>query len=244
MTDPFRVAFVAGVSPDKWTRRWRDRFPDSPLEVTLVPDEEQRAVLTDGAVSMSFVRLPVAKDGLHVIPLYVEVSVAVVSVEDDLSLHDELTVAHLADRQLVTDPAALPAWSDIATVQRLPFPAMSAGDAVEVVASGTGVAVLPMSVARMHHRKDVVARVLTDGPEHPVGLAWRVDDVDPRIETFMGIVRGRTANSSRSSDEAPKQKPTKKAQAKRAVAKTGGSAGSAARKRGASGRTARKPKRR
>jgi DNA-binding transcriptional LysR family regulator len=254
MTDPFRVAFVAGVSPDKWTRRWRDRFPDAPLDVTLVADEEQREVLADGTVSVSFVRLPVVKDGLHVIPLYVEVSVAVVSIEDDLSLHDELTVADLADRQLVTDPAALPAWAEITTVDRLAFPSMSAGDAVEVVASGTGVAVLPMSVARMHHRKDVVARVLTDGPEHPVGIAWRSDDDDPRIETFVGIVRGRTANSSRAGDEAPKQKPTKKAQAKRAGAKTGGSPGTTPRKpaprtgtaakRGASSRSTRKPKRR
>jgi DNA-binding transcriptional LysR family regulator len=230
MTDPFRVAFVAGVSPDKWTRRWRDRFPDAPLEVTLVDDAEQRSGVADGAVSMAFVRLPVDKDGLHVIPLYVEVSVAVVSVEDDLSLHEELTVADLADRQLVTDPAGLPGWASVATVERLAFPPMSAGDAVEVVASGTGVAVLPMSVARMHHRKDVVARVLSDGPEHPVGLAWRIDDEDPRIETFVGIVRGRTANSSRAGDEQPKQKPTKKAQAKRAGAKAGGTSGAGARK--------------
>jgi DNA-binding transcriptional LysR family regulator len=258
MTDPFRVAFVAGVSPDKWTRRWRDRFPETPLEVTLVPDEDQRAVLASGSVSVSFVRLPVVKDGLHVIPLYVEVSVAVVSIEDELSLHDELAVADLADRQLVTEPAALPAWSEVATVERLAFPAMSAGDAVEVVASGTGVAVLPMSVARMHHRKDVVARVLTDGPEHPVGIAWRADDEDPRIETFVGIVRGRTANSSRAGDEPTRQKPTKKAQAKRADAKAGAKAGgtgstgarktaprkgSAAKGRTAS-RTSRKPKRR
>lgn len=220
MTDSFRVAFVAGVSPDKWTRRWRDRFPETPLDVSLVEDADQRDVLARGDVSVSFVRLPVDKDGLHVIPLYVEVAVAVVSIEDDLSLHEELTLADLADRQLVTDPADLPQWAEITTVQRLAFPSMTAGDAVEVVASGTGVAVLPMSVARLNHRKDVVAKVLADGPEYPVGIAWRADDEDPRIETFVGIVRGRTANSSRSGDEqAAPLKPTQKAAAKRAAAK-------------------------
>ena len=30
-----------------------------------------------------------------------------------------------------------------------------------------------------------------------VGLAWRVEDPDPLVETFIGIVRGRTARSSR-----------------------------------------------
>jgi DNA-binding transcriptional LysR family regulator len=231
MQEPFRVAFVAGVSPDKWSKRWRERYPDTPLELRIVDGPEQRTVLTDGRASMAFVRLPVDREGLHVIPLYEEVSVAVVSVEDDLSLDEQLTVADLAGRQLVTDPADLPAWSEVATVERLPFPAMSAKDAVEVVASGTGVAVLPMSVARLHHRKDVVARLLTDGPTHPVGIAWLRADEDPRIETFVGIVRGRTAHSSREqpTPPAPKKKapakkaaqPAKKATARKAPAKRG-----------------------
>lgn len=242
MQEPFRVAFVAGVSPDKWSKRWRERYPDAPLDLTLVGVAEQRAVLTDGRASMAFVRLPVERDGLHVIPLYEELSVAVVSAEDDLSLHESLTVADLASHQLVTDPAELPTWADVATVERLPYPAMTAKDAVEVVASSEGgVAVLPMSVARLHHRKDVVTRPLTDGPLHPVGIAWRTDDDDPRIETFVGIVRGRTAQSSRETPTpaTPKKKaakkaqqPAKKAAVRKAPAKRGAAARSASPKRG------------
>lgn len=237
MADAFRVAFVAGVSPDKWASRWRARLPGTPLDLTMVEQDEQRTVLDEGRASVSFVRLPVDRDGLHVIPLYAEVSVAVVSVDDELSLLEELTVADLAGAQLVTDPADLSAWSDVATVERLPFPEMSAKDAIEVVASGTGVAVLPMSVARLHHRKDVVVRVLTDGPEHPVGIAWRRDDDDPRIETFVGIVRGRTANSSRAEETppTPKKKPAKKAVTPRKTA--------APRKGAARKTSSRKPKR-
>jgi hypothetical protein len=226
-SEPFVVAFVAGVSPDKWSKRWRERYPETPLDLTMVDAAAQRAALTDGRASMAFVRLPVDREGLHVIPLYEELSVAVVSVEDDLSLHEELTVADLAGHQLVTDPAELPAWAAVATVERLAYPPMSARDAVEVVASSEGgVAVLPMSVARLHHRKDVVARPLTDGPVHPVGIAWRADDDDPRIETFVGIVRGRTAQSSRETPTppAPKktaakrpQQPTKKTAARKAT---------------------------
>lgn len=209
-TEPFVVAFVAGVSPDKWSKRWRERYPEAPLDLVLVDDPSQLDVVRSGRASMAFLRLPVDRDGLHVIPLYEELSVAVVSVEDDLSLHDEVTVADLAGHQLVTEPAELPAWSSVATVERLPYPAMAAKDAVEVVASSEGtVAVLPMSVARLHHRKDVVARPLTDGPLHPVGLAWRRDDDDPRLETFVGIVRGRGVNSSRGG-EVPAEKAHKK----------------------------------
>ncbi|HSX69095.1 LysR family substrate-binding domain-containing protein [Nocardioides sp.] len=215
---PFVVAFVAGVSPDKWSKRWRERYPESPLELTIIEAADQLTVLRDGRASMSFVRLPVERDGLHVIPLYEELSVAVVSVEDDLSLHEEVTVADLAGHQLVTDPSDLPGWSSVATVERLPYPAMGAKDAVEVVASSEAtVAVLPMSVARLHHRKDVVARPLTDGPLHPVGIAWRTDDEDPRIETFVGIVRGRGVNSSRGGEVPAAKAPEKQGPAKRSA---------------------------
>jgi len=197
--DAFRIAFVAGVSPDKWVRRWRERTPDSPLELDLVDDAEQRTVLEDGRAAMSFVRLPVERDGLHLIPLYVEVPVVVLPKEHELTLLDELTLEDLAGEQLVTDPADLPGFAEVTTVERLAWPAMGPRVAVEVVASGGAVAVLPMSVARLHHRKDVTTRPLLDGPESAVGLAWLRDNDDPRIETFVGIVRGRTAQSSRGS---------------------------------------------
>jgi hypothetical protein len=54
-----------------------------------------------------------------------------------------------------------------------------------------------MSVARLHHRKDLTYRIVADLPPTTVGLAWRIDDEDERVQTFIGIVRGRTARSSR-----------------------------------------------
>ena len=35
------------------------------------------------------------------------------------------------------------------------------------------------------------------GPTSTVALAWRREHTTPDVETFVGIVRGRTANSSR-----------------------------------------------
>ncbi|MBO0841891.1 MAG: LysR family transcriptional regulator, partial [Nocardioides sp.] len=80
---------------------------------------------------------------------------------------------------------------------QLPWPAMSERDAVEAVSSGTGVVIVPLSVARLYHRKDTVSRPLLGGEPTQVGLAWLVDNDDERVQTFIGIVRGRTANSSR-----------------------------------------------
>jgi DNA-binding transcriptional LysR family regulator len=150
---------------------------------------------------MCFVRLPVDREGLHLIPLYDEQPVVVVSVEHPVAAYDEIDVAELADEHLLQDPGDVPEWRDLATEvakgTRHPVPAMTLRQAVESVAAEAGVLVLPMSVARLHHRKDVRAVRVTGVPVTQVGLAWRRDADDDRIETFIGVVRGRTANSSR-----------------------------------------------
>jgi DNA-binding transcriptional LysR family regulator len=82
--------------------------------------------------------------------------------------------------------------------EQLAWPTMTVRDAIEVVASGTGVVIVPMSVARLHHRKDTEYRPVTDLSPTTVGLSWLVENDDPRVQTFIGIVRGRTERSSRS----------------------------------------------
>jgi DNA-binding transcriptional LysR family regulator len=190
--EPLRVTFVAGVTPDKWARTWRERFPDVPLE--LVPTEEatQLDAVRSGGAAMAFVRLPVEREGLHLIPLYDEVPVAVLPKDHLYAGLDEVVAADLAEEH------------------RPDLSAMTVRQAVEVVASGTGVVVLPMSVARLHHRKDVVAVPVRDLEPTRVGLAWPVadgDSADPRWEEFVGVVRGRTARSSRG--QAPEGQPSK-----------------------------------
>lgn len=81
--------------------------------------------------------------------------------------------------------------------------------AIEVVASGSGVVVLPMSIARHYNRRDVEARVVPDAPSTTIAVAWIADNTTDDIEEFIGIVRGRTARSSRQ-PSAQKEAPGKK----------------------------------
>src|SRR4051812_23800449 len=159
---------------------------------------------------MALLRLPVERDGLHVIPLYEEVPVVVVAKAHVVAAFDQIDVTDLADEVLMQDPAQVPEWTDAATSETrekaAAMPSMSMQQAVSVVATGSGVVIVPMSVARLHHRKDVVHRPVTGVAPSQVGLAWRVDDDDPRIEDFIGIVRGRTERSTRglpSADASP-----------------------------------------
>jgi len=197
----FRVGFVAGVTPDKWARLWADRMPRRPLDLVPVLDGDPVALLRSGDLAMCFVRLPVDREGLHLIPLYDEQPVVVVSAEHPVAAYDVIDVAELADEHLLQDPDEVPSWRAVATEvadgSRHPVPAMTLRQAVESVAADAGILVVPMSLSRLHHRKDVRQVPVTGVPTTQVGLAWPVDTDDDRIETFVGVVRGRTANSSR-----------------------------------------------
>jgi DNA-binding transcriptional LysR family regulator len=211
MSEEFRVGFAAGVTPDKWARAWADRMPRRPLLLEPLGERDGVALLRSGELAMCFVRLPVDAAGLHVIPLYDEEPVVVVSREHPVAVFDEVDVADLSEEHLLQDPDDVPAWRDLATEvrdgTRHPVPAMTLAQAVETVAAGTGIVVLPLSLARLHHRKDLAHVPVTGVAPSSVGLAWlRPGDqgeVDDRIDTFVGVVRGRTANTSR--DERPAQ---------------------------------------
>jgi DNA-binding transcriptional LysR family regulator len=221
---PLRVTFVTGVVPDKWGRRWEERTT-VPLVLVPTDEDEQLTALRHGDADMALVRLPVDRTGLHLIPLYTERPVVVVAAEHPVAAYDEIAVADLADEHLLQDPDDVPAWRDVATEvrdgTRYPVPPMTLRQMLESVAADAGVAVLPMSVARVHHRKDVVAVPVTGVEETQVALVWPQDVEDVRLETFIGVVRGRTVRSSRGQDPAATDSPKPRG-ARSAPAKTAG----------------------
>ncbi|MFP5315050.1 MAG: LysR family substrate-binding domain-containing protein [Actinomycetes bacterium] len=192
-----RIGFVTGVTPGKWVGRWRERNPHLPIEANGYDDGGLVSALRSGSVDIAFVRLPVDRDALSVIPLYEELAVVVVSKENELSLLDEVEPAELAGENLLD-------------VQECGGARM----AIEVAASGAGVVVLPMSVARHYNRRDVEIRPVQDAPVTTIAVAWVADNTTDEIEEFVGIVRGRTARSSRQpsaqKDAAPEPKKTAK----------------------------------
>lgn len=194
VAESFRVGFVTGATPDKWARTWRERRPRDPLELVPIDQDSQESGLRDASLDMALVRLPIDRDGLHFIPLYEEQQVAVVGQDHLVTTVEGVSLDDLADEQLVLPHQS--GWRPQAA--QMEWPPMSIRAAVEVVASGTGILVVPMSVARLHHRKDVTSRPVTDLPPTTVGLAWRIDHDTPRVQAFIGIVRGRTERSSRS----------------------------------------------
>jgi DNA-binding transcriptional LysR family regulator len=188
----FRLGFVTGAMPDRWAETWRKRRRE-PIELVPVTEDEQERSLRDGTVDMAIVRLPVDREGLHLVRLYDEKPVAVMSTEHLLTLAEEVSTSDLVDEQLVIPERS--GWRPEA--EQLAWPPMSEKDAVETVAAGTGVAVMPMSLARLYHRRDATYRVVTDLPPTGVGLAWLIERDGELPQAFVGIVRGRREGSSR-----------------------------------------------
>jgi len=74
---------------------------------------------------------------------------------------------------------------------------VTAYDEIDVSELDDDLPIMPLSLARLRQRKDLAFRPVTGVAESPVGLAWPRDRDDPDIQAFIGIVRGRTARSSR-----------------------------------------------
>ena len=143
---------------------------------------------------MAIVRLPVDRDGLHCVRLYDELQVAVASRDHVLAAADEeVTTADLVDEQLVRPHAS--GW--LPGAEQLEWPPMTEQEAIETVAAGTGIVIVPMAVARLHQRKDVVTRVVTDLEPTTIALVWRIERDDDVTQAFVGVTKGRTANTSR-----------------------------------------------
>ena len=215
--DAFRLGYVPGATPGRWARTWRDRLPDVRLGLVQLDAADAPAALAERRVDAAILRPPVDTAALHAIPLYEELPVVVVSrdhllaattdeevvtaadLEDDVVWLASDDVLYRAGQGLPGRPPA--AYDDGAGGLVEPERPATAADAIALVATGAGVTVVPMSLARLHHRKDVTYRVLDGGPAAPVALAWLVeglpDEVQELVEEMIGIVRGRTVNSSR-----------------------------------------------
>ena len=189
---PLRLGFVTGTTPDTWARAWREQRR-GPLELVPVTEAEQEPLLRDGSLDLCLVRLPVDRTALHLVELYDELAVVVVPRDHFVTAASEVGLDDLNDEQLVLPHRS--GWTP--TADQLGWPPMSEREAVDVIASGGGIALLPMSVARLLQRKDVAAREVTDLPPTRVGLAWLVERDNERAQAMVGVVRGRTSRSSR-----------------------------------------------
>jgi len=217
-TSSLSIAFVPGVTLGKWTLAWEKRHPDTALRFVPGSEQDSVRVLRDGVADLSFVRLPIEQRGLSVIRLYTETTVIVVPQDHPIAAVESVTLADLADETVIENPELV-------------------ADSVELAAAGVHLVQVPQSIARLHARKDVVWRPITDAETTDIAIAWNEDEFTVLMDEFVGIVRGRTeastrtavATAARAALKSPAKEAKMKAAALRAASgKTKGGAGKSA----------------
>ncbi|MCR6483154.1 LysR substrate-binding domain-containing protein [Amycolatopsis sp. OK19-0408] len=192
----FRLAYVPGATPAKWVRTWGEREPEVPLTLVAVPAAEATTLIRERGADVALLRSPIDREGLHAIPLYTETTVVVIPKDHLIAAADEVSTVDLADEVVLNPLDDTIEWETRPGRPAVSRPETTA-DAVELVAAGVGVLVVPQSLARLHHRRDLTYRPVTDAPQSTVALSWLEDETTDLVEQFIGIVRGRTVNSTR-----------------------------------------------
>ncbi|WP_326943120.1 LysR substrate-binding domain-containing protein [Amycolatopsis sp. NBC_01307] len=205
----FRLAYVPGATPAKWVRTWAERVPEVPLQLVPVAAADATALVREHGADAALLRSPLDRDGLHAIPLYTETTVVLVPKDHVVAAADEVSTADLADDVVLHPLDDTIEWESLPGRPAVDRPETTA-DAIELVAAGVGVLVVPQSLARLHHRRDLTYRPVADAPQSSVALSWLEDETSDLMEQFIGIVRGRTVNSTRGRSSAPAPAPAER----------------------------------
>ena len=171
-------------------------------------------------------REPASTDGekYHSIRLYEELPVVILPVDHVLTVLDEVPVEELAEEFLLQPASDISAYEEVSrawreSAGRIVPEGLTDKETIELVAAGVGLYIVPMSIARFYHRKDLTYRPVAGLDVYPVHLVWprapkgepRSEELEALLQDFIGIVRGRTAASDRGSE-------TRQARAERVAA--------------------------
>lgn len=195
---------------------------EAPVEVSAEATEhapiERKDVPENPFAHMSIVRPdrePASTDGekYHSIRLYEELPVVILPVDHVLTVLDEVPVEELAEEFLLQPASDIPAYEEVSrtwreSAGRIVPEGLTDKETIELVAAGVGLYIVPMSIARFYHRKDLTYRPVAGLDTYPVHLVWprapkgepRSEELEALLQDFIGIVRGRTATSDRGSE--------------------------------------------
>ena len=195
---------------------------EAPAEVSAEATEhapiERKDVPENPFAHMSIVRPdrePASTDGekYHSIRLYEELPVVILPVDHVLTVLDEVPVEELAEEFLLQPASDIPAYEEVSrawreNAGRIVPEGLTDKETIELVAAGVGLYIVPMSIARFYHRKDLTYRPVAGLDTYPVHLVWprapkgepRSEELEALLQDFIGIVRGRTATSDRGSE--------------------------------------------
>lgn len=236
---PLRLGFARGTAPSKWAKRWlqatheplelvpiavtfgRDHPPleDSPVDVML--ERTRPGELPAGTTAPEPTR--------YAVRLYTEAVGLVVAADHELAGEASIDIADLRLVTLLDHADHLSQWPQVQPWDEPSWKPQSATAALAVVATGAGAILLPLPLARqLSSRRDHAVLPVTGDSALEGGAIWASWDLArdaADVQHLAGIMRGRTARSSRpaaSTAEARAPRPAKQQPAKQQSSKQSG----------------------
>lgn len=212
-----RLTFATGCEPGKWFSRFRSHTDHG--ELITIDSDDPLVDLVAGRTDIALARIPVGAgdprldDSYHLVHLYEETpGIAVPKDSVFAELGEPVPKGEVAD-EYVNYCIAADQPLDVAVIR----------EGLQVVAANVGIVIAPRPLLKVLSKKQVahLDYVDPDVARTQIALVWRKADDSDAIQDFVGIAKGRTANSSR--QESPKKSARETAKAKQARRAAAGS---------------------
>lgn len=208
-----RLGFARGIAPGKWERRWLEAVGRPlelrPLEVAFgrSPDSTGVDVMLERAHPGG---RPEGSDGeaksRHAVRLYTEAIALVVPVDHELAESEGVAISDLSLVRLLDHPDHSPEWPAAEPWDDPAWKPADAYAALRLVATGIGAILLPRPLARhLVNKKEHAVIPLLGEPlaGSTIWASWELDRDAADVQQLAGILRGRTARSSRPAADVP-----------------------------------------
>ncbi|WP_369373194.1 LysR family transcriptional regulator [Streptomyces sp. cg36] len=167
------VGFSPGLHVSDAIRAFTASHPDVQIDVFPLRWWERDAPLRDGRADVAYLRRPFEDAGLHTVPIGHENKVVCLPVTHRLAGRRTLTTADLDGERLVDSGKRR---------------ASSLEAKFELIASGQGISLVPVSVADTYSRPDLVYLTVTDAPPVETCLAVpRPSPADDLVPAFLSV---------------------------------------------------------
>lgn len=217
------LGFTRGIAPSKWVRRWQAVSPEQAL--TIVPfakpygrpgnSDEFDMVLERTAPGLEPAGCAQSADpsaqgassarptgARHALKLYDEAVALVLPKDHELASEESVALADLAAIRLLDHPDHSPQWPAADPWEDPAWMPANPRAALQLVATGLGGVLLPAPLARHITDKQAhaVIRVTEPIAGATIWATWLVDRDAADMQQLAGVLRGRTARSSRGAD--------------------------------------------
>jgi DNA-binding transcriptional LysR family regulator len=194
----FMTVAAFGVIPNA-TARFRSAYPDVEVLLKEISSDEGLEALRTGQLDLCLVHPPrIVDPAINIEPLWLEPLVAVLPPRHPLADMQRISLKRLKSEPWVTgtrelgsrlDDEVIAACAAAGFQPRVAQRTTRMTTTISLVASGIGVALLPITVARLAFGGAVYRQLRPPRSSVPVAFAWRQDQTAPALAHFTAVVR-------------------------------------------------------